>query len=137
MGAPVLYLHTNMSGNCYDVADKALPYCSGEFLCFPSDDSYYVPNFAETMERYAETSSLDLVYCDIFYDKRLNGIGYSVLNVAPHIGQIDKTGFIVRRSAFHGFPPHPSDFRDGALIEDLVARGVRHGKVNDIMAVHS
>jgi GT2 family glycosyltransferase len=117
----------------------------GDWLCFPSADSYYVPGFARIMLQAAQANGWEFVYCDVLYDPRLAAYRgaqdeYSVLDVAPEIGRIDKTGFLVTARAFAsvgGWPPHPLDFRDGALAERLVATGIRHGKAKGPMVVHN
>lgn len=88
----------------------------------------------------AERNNWDLVYCNMVYDARYNGSHYSVVNVLPKVNCIDKTGFILKRSWFEGFPGKVKSGpckADGELIESLVARGIRHGKVPDVMVVHN
>jgi hypothetical protein len=118
-----------------------LAYTTGEFLCFPSDDSYYVPSFGEKMLRAATLNGWDLVYCNTLYDlaKIGEGQGYGVLNVEPRRYKIDKTCFIVRRRWFEGFPgkTEGSCEADANLIEQLVVKGISHGKVNEVLVVHN
>ena len=121
--------------DCYVAANSAVRECSGDFLCFPSDDSYYVTCFAEVMLAAAERNRWDLVYCNMVYDARFNGQCYAPVNVKPMVNSIDKTGFIVRRSWFEGF--NYSKTSDGELIESLLNRGIRHGKVPDVLLVHN
>lgn len=127
--------------DCYWAAEwAALHECAGNFLCFPSDDSYYVPCFAEVVLGAAERNNWDLVYCNMVYDARFNGQCYTPVNVQPMVNSIDKTGFIVRRSWFEGFPGKVSSGpckADGLLIESLLSRGIRHGKVSDVLMVHN
>jgi len=58
------------------------------------------------------------------------------------MSKIDKTGFMVRRGWFNGFPgkkmldPGPAPC-DGMLIDGLVGRGIKHGKVKEILMVHN
>src|SRR5579864_5174720 len=46
----------------------------GDWLCFPSDDCYYVPGFQHVMLQTASDFGLNagLVYCDMVYDPRYN-----------------------------------------------------------------
>lgn len=119
-------------GGCYAAANWAVEQeCKGEFLCFPSDDSYYVPVFAERMLN----SGTDLVYCNMVYDARFNGQCYAPVNVLPMLNSIDKTGFIVRRSKFQPF--NISEKADGELIELLVSQGISHAKIPDVLMVHN
>ncbi len=132
------YVHVG-AGDCYSSTEVAATDCNGDFLCFPSDDSYYVPCFAELMLNAVDANAWDLVYCNMLYDARFNGNCYAPVNVQPRINSIDKTGFILARKWFDGFPGKSDGpcKADGELIESLLARGIRHGKVNDILMVHN
>ncbi len=131
--------------SCYDSSEAALPHTHGEWLCFPSDDSYYVPRFADMMLRAAEQNDWEFVYCDMLYDPRLmqrcfGRDEYSIMQTSAVAGQIDKTCFIVTRRAFDqvgGWPKHADDWRDGALAEALVAAGIKHGHVAQPLVVHN
>lgn len=127
------------AGNCYDSVNAAVKTVCGEWLCFPSDDSLYVADFSKMMLATAEREKADFVYCDCVYKQGSisgNWPPYSVLETQPKIGRIDKTTFILKRDKFHGFPPHPHDYRDGALAEELVRGGVRHAKAPGVLAIH-
>jgi Glycosyl transferase family 2 len=130
------YYNTRMF-DCYASAEFAVQRARGEFLCFPSDDSYYVPMFGEVLLKAARQHNLDLVYCNMVMDPRYYNIHW-VLDVGPRIAQIDKSGFLLRKSKFVVFPGDIVSriYADGALIEELVRQGVRHGKVKDILAFH-
>lgn len=134
---------------CYSsaelVIEKQIP--KGEWLCFASDDSLYMAGFADILMREARENRWDLVYCDMVYDRMIDGkpwgygmpVRYNVLDVKPIVNNIDKTGFLVRATWFNGFPgkrrggPTASD---GLFIEDCVARGIRHGKAPGVLVVH-
>ncbi len=140
------FLHCNTGAlgslDCYSSAEFAVKSESnGDFICFPSDDSYYVPPFAEIMLAAAEQNRWDLVYCNMIYDTRFNGKSYAPVDVLPKLNCIDKTGFILRRSWFNGFPGKSDTGgackADGELIESLIARGISHGKVSDFLMVHN
>lgn len=143
-GPNVFFHRTGERGakSCYDSAGMVYQKVKGDWLCFPSDDSLYVQDFNRIMLRTAEETGADLVYCDCVYKANVdsgcdpNWKQYSVLDVSPRMGRIDKTNFIVRASKFAGFPPHPRDFRDGALIESLVSGGIRHAKAPGVLCVH-
>lgn len=123
---------------CYESANHMAPYATGDWLCFPSDDSLYVQGFSRIMLETAERTGADMVYCDCVYHRpdSSHWKPYTVLDVQPSIGRIDKTCFILRRELFNGFPPHPRGYCDGALIEQLVSDGVRHAKAPGILVVH-
>lgn len=132
-------IETGMMGarGCYESAEMVSGGAEGEFLCFASDDSLYVQDFSRIMLDMAHSHEADLVYCDCIY--RRDGLGwpqYSVLNVEPRIGKIDKTCFILRADRFNGFPPHEKDWRDGALIEQLIRDGVKYAKAPGALVVH-
>lgn len=133
----IRYYHCKLA-SCYDSADFGAQLARGEFVCFPSDDSYYMPTFGELM--LAGGYHADLVYCDIVYDAR-NGHGrYAVTDAQPCTGWIDKTQFIVRKSVFPGFLVNQTEaapVSDGKLIEELVRRGVSHKKITDVLGVHN
>jgi len=125
--------------NCYDSANLIAPKADGDWLCFPSDDSLYVADFQRLMIQTAVRAQADLVYCDMVYKCGSEANGwkpYSVLSSEPRMGKIDKTNFIVRRELFTEFPPHPRNWRDGALIEKLVAQDIRCVKAPGVLVVH-
>src|SRR5712671_6529740 len=101
----------------------------GEWLCFPNDDSYYVPGFATVMVNTAERFNWDFVYCNMVYDPRWDGKTYSVVPGYPIVRYITKSSFIIRRHLFekYRFPPHEYDYRDYALADALVKDNVRMG----------
>lgn len=136
---------------CYSSADMIVSkgIVKGEWLCFPSDDSIYFACFSDLMLRAARQNNWDLVYCDCVYDPLLRLTDaytqasgtrdrYGILDVKPRLGHIDKTGFLVKKKWFDGFPGKrrgPSA-ADGLFIEELVNRGIRHGKANGVLLVH-
>jgi glycosyltransferase involved in cell wall biosynthesis len=133
---------------CYRSSNAAvaIPRVQGDYLCFPSDDGYYVPGFAQLMIEAAEKNNWDLVYCDLVDDARQLGY-YGVRDVKPALGYIDKTCYIVKREVFEsvgGFPLS-EDGNDWAadwaadwwLVEKLIALGVSHGKLAQLLVVHN
>jgi hypothetical protein len=112
----------------------------GEYIVLPSDDSYYVPVFQETMLAAARANDWALCYCDMLYDRRGHG-RYHHKVVAPRVCEIDKTCFMLRRDCWIGFPTKPQTLKasscDGEMIEELVRRGVRHGRVDEVLCVHN
>ena len=124
---------------CYVAASRLISSVTGDYLCFPSDDGYYMPGFAKLMVEHAEQNQLGLVYCDMVDDPRMFG-RYCVRDVRPSLGYIDKTCYIVKREEFHGFPQREGDndwAADWWLVDDLIKRGVRHGKLNQLLVVHN
>lgn len=138
-GARVMETGNMGALDCYDSANMATGEASGDWLCFPSDDSLYVMDFSRIMLDTARLTASGLVYCDCVYRQepaKGRWPPYQVLDVRPHQGRIDKTTFILRRDLFHGFPSHPKGHRDGALIEELMRAGVRHAKAPGVLVVH-
>jgi len=128
---------------CYSSADLAAKFAKGEWLCFPSDDSLYVPGFSDLMLRAAREANLDLVYCDMVYDPMglIQRVGrYGLMDSRPQINCIDKTNFIVKRKFFKGFPGKKIEGHsacDVLFVEDAIRRGARHGKAEGILGVHN
>lgn len=128
---------------CYHSAEVGAVKAKGEYLCFPSDDSYYVPTFAAEMLTMARDNQLDLAYCEMIYNPRGTVNHYHVLGVQPRLNMIDKTGFLVRKDKFHGFPGKPETAApcgaDGLFVDQMVnsVLGVRHQKHPGILVVHN
>lgn len=120
--------------NCYYTTEIGAIQASGEYLCFPSDDNYYVPQFLKTMLQ----SKADIISCDMLYDPRINGY-YSVIDVAPVLGKVDKGGFLIKRDKYFGFPAKEFDLAaDGCMIEKAVnVRGLSWEKVKGVLWVHN
>jgi len=127
---------------CYDAIEavvKEVP-LDGDWLCFPSDDSYYVPAFSKIMMDAARANDWELVYCDMLYDERSLYGAYSVFPVDPWPCSIDKTCFILKRERFIPFPgkvPGGASASDGLLVQQLVKDGIRHGKAPGVLVVHN
>ncbi len=129
---------------CYSSADIAAKVAKGEWLCFPSDDSIYMPGFSDLMLRAARESNLDLVHCNMVYDPMglIQKSGrYGLMESRPQINYIDKTNFMVKRKLFKGFPGKKIEGHsqcDVLFIEDVMRRGARQGKPDGpILAVHN
>ena len=122
----------------YTATEIGVIMTTGEWLCYPNDDSYYAPWFAERMLKLAEDHNLEFVYCDLVHGRP--DIAHYALNCQPHACAIDKTNFIYKRSWYQPFP-HQFDGQygvaDGLLVNDLVARGIRHGKLPQLLVVHN
>lgn len=130
----VTYINTKdkipdeMRTGCYDPsAILGVPIAKGDWLCFPNDDSYYVPGFSDLMVGAADAYAWGLVYCNTVYDPRWNGSTYQVVQGSLIPRYFTKSSFMVRKELFNGFPPHKNDWRDFALAEELNEKGVRHG----------
>jgi len=120
--------------NCYESANYGATRARGDYLCFPSCDNYYVPEFLERMLK----PGMDLMYCDMVYDARhQTGTTYTVVNVFLRRGLIDKGGFLVKREKFQPFPwEQDLVYADGILMETL-ARRCMSAKVAGVLWVHN
>jgi glycosyltransferase involved in cell wall biosynthesis len=119
--------------DCYFSANLGAKHAHGEYLCFPSDDNYYVPRFLESTLKAAPA---DLIYCDCLYDG--HGIHYAPMDVKPVCGWIDKGGFLVKREKFTGFAgPAVDRPADGWLIEALIKTGATHTKAPGYLWIHN
>lgn len=136
------YAYLSPGFDCYHSAEWIVANMPcGEWLCFPSDDSYFVPIFQKTMIDKATENGWDLVYSDMLYDRRGHG-KYHHKVAAARCCEIDKTCFMLRRDKWIGFPTKPTDQPrasncDGEMIEELVRRGISHGRVDEPMCVHN
>jgi glycosyltransferase involved in cell wall biosynthesis len=124
--------------NCYYASEYAVEkFAAGEWVGFPSDDSLYTPYYASKLLHLADQANLELVYCDMVMDAAESG---GVLNSQACCCNIDKTNFLLKRSRFFPWPgKHPEGLgscSDGNLIDELVAQGIRHGKVPHLLCVH-
>lgn len=107
----------------------------GEWLSFPSDDSYFVPQYAERMMAVADkNTNLGFLYCDMVWG---HDTVHEWMECLPVRGRIDKTNFMVRRDKMPGFNTVDIKLSDGILIEHLVHSGVPHEKVPQPLVVHN
>ena len=124
--------------NGYDGCTNLLKTLNTDYVCLTGCDNYVVPGFSHIMLEAAHRLKADLVYCDCVYDPRLHGRGlYSVLNTVPELGWIDNACYIFKKEPFRGYPPHAKDWRDGALAEEFVKRGLRVFKAKGVLVVHN
>lgn len=129
----------NASGHkwsVYKATEAGVDQTEGGWLCFPSDDTYVVPWFLERMLAEATAQAWELVYCDLIAG---SANGHWPMQVRPLRCCIDKTCFLLRREWFKGFDHSPEAYAqaDGLLVEDLVARGIRHGRLGQCLCVHN
>lgn len=120
----------------YKATDIGVDLATSDWLVFPNDDSYYCPWFLERMLSAALMNAWDLVYCDLIAG---GPGGHWLLQARPKLCCIDKTNIMLRRSRYIGWPDAGTDYAqaDGLMIEQLVKSGVRHGRVDQALAVHN
>jgi len=110
----------------------------GEWLVFPNCDSYYAPWFAQRMLEKADSEKLEFVYCNFVHGRP--DIMHYPFDAQPWGCAIDKTCFMLRREWFIPFPEQFTGnygVADGVLVNALVAKGIRHGKLPQLLVVHN
>ena len=125
---------------CYHSAEYGASLAIGKYLGFPSDDSYYVPEYLETMVDALHSRKVHIAHCDLIYDRRYGG-RYQVMNSAMRTGAIDKTSFLIEKESFFkvgGFPEKKDgSFSDGLLAEKLQREGYRSHRVDEVLCYHN
>ena len=121
----------------YTATEIGAALANGEWLVFPSADSYYPPVFAERMLRAAEICHCDLVYSDFVLGTPERK--YVTMESQPRQTKIDKTSFILRRSLFTGFPDKAVRYEqaDGMMVERLVLSGTSRRRVAECLVFHN
>jgi glycosyltransferase involved in cell wall biosynthesis len=122
----------------YDAAEIGVGMTTGEWLAWPNCDSYYCPHFLERMLAKADADNLEFVYCNCILGRQDRP--YHALDSQPWGCAIDKTSYMIRREWFPEQWPGKVELygvADGVLVNELVAKGIRHGKVNEIFVVHN
>jgi hypothetical protein len=128
--------------DCYWSAEYAVKnLANGRWYCFPCDDTYYAPEFAQRMLAAAYKDNLEFVLCGkpIVGPAASGGAGYWIWESPIH--RSIKTAFIVKASRFSGFAnkPHKSMAAnaDYAFGQQMLRDGVRCGIVNEPMMFHN
>ena len=121
----------------YTATEIGVGLAKGEWLAFPSADDYYVPFFAERMLRKASEDDLQFVHCDVVLGSPTHS--YFLLKTAPHNCSIDKCSFIMKRDLFEGFKSKHINYElaDGLFVEELIIRGIKHGRLDEVLACHN
>lgn len=122
----------------YTASEIGVSMTTGEWLCFPNDDSYYVPWFAERMLAFADRHNYEFVFCNLVHGRP--DILHYALDCQPHCCAIDKTNFLMKRSWFPAeWPAKVTEYgvADGRLVDYLVAKGIRRGKLGQLLVVHN
>lgn len=107
--------------DCYWSAEYAAKRTNAAWLCFPCDDTYYVPDFGCRMLQAGYENGWDLVICEnVIVGPECNGqAGYKLWKMKPR--QASKTTYIVRASAFPGFTGKLH--KSGAVLADYHLSG--------------
>ena len=121
---------------------EAIRDCETDYLLLTNDDNYYVPRFVELMLQAARQHDLDLVLCDMVHSHERPGgrpVGsYAAFPTHPSPGNSDIGCFIARteRARQVGFRDKRS-IGDATYIADLMALGVKWGKIEKILFIHN
>ncbi len=128
--------------DCYWSAEWVVTHMArGQWLCFPCDDTYLVPEFATRMRMRAVEFDADMVICgDVVLGPQGNGrVGYKHWKMEP--GRASKTTFIVRKSKFPGFTGklrmEGATMADWQLTRDMGRRGLVTVLPDQLMCVHN
>lgn len=122
----------------YTAAEIGVSMTSGDYLWFPNDDDYAAPWFLERLMKKAHEDNLEFVYCDIVIGRP--DIAHYALNCSPVGCGIDKACYIFRREWMPAeWPGKRTSYgvADGDLVNYLVQKGIRHGKVPQLLLVHN
>jgi glycosyltransferase involved in cell wall biosynthesis len=133
------YINTQMK-TCYHSSAYGAEQAIGRYVCFPSDDSYYVPVFQECMLELADRENLGFAYSGILYNGFHRSHVYASYPSRPVVGHIDKTQYIIRRELFDGFAMKDTERNcsaDGYVVADLVQLGIPYAKHEGVLVVHN
>ena len=121
----------------YTATEIGVEKSTGDWLVFPNADSYYCRAFAERMLTKSVEDNLEFVYCDIVLGR--HDRPYHPRSCAPANCAIDKTNFMIRRDWFPGFTKKWENYElaDGFMVDEVVAKGIRHGKVEECLVCHN
>jgi glycosyltransferase involved in cell wall biosynthesis len=122
----------------YTASEIGFKMSTGDWIVWPNCDSYYIPWFAQRMLKKAEEDDLQFVYSDLVHGRP--DIMHYALNCQPWACACDKTNFIFKREWMpEEWPGKVTNYgmADGDLINLLVAKGIRHGKVSQLLVVHN
>jgi glycosyltransferase involved in cell wall biosynthesis len=128
--------------DCFWSAEYAVKKMArGKWYCFPCDDTYYAPEFAQRMLAAAYAHNWEFVLCGkpVVGPAASGGAGYWIWESPIH--RSIKTAFMVKASRFGSFEnkPHKSmaanaDYAFGMQMQKY---GVRCGIVNEPMMFHN
>ncbi len=118
----------------------------GRWVATPCDDTYLMPQFAERMLRHAERERADFVWCrwpvvgqEAAGNQVHPDMGYGVWDIKLH--RTPKTGFLFKRSKFHGFTGKLDRAgycnADYFLSSQMAQDGARLACLSDILLVHN
>lgn len=144
-GSRFRYLHTGPRvkvPDCYWSAEIGMKAAKGRFLCFPCEDCYYPPEWADRM--LTAGHGKDLILCEHYYSgPDTNGLDRYLRG---NLGTIARPGykpsFLVRREKFAGWINKPTvqacSGVDLTTLQHLVRRSdIRWAVARDLYYVHN
>ena len=144
-GARFRYYHTAPHirvSDCYWSAEYGRVYARGQWLCFPCDDCYYPPEWAQRMLGAAYARNLDLVLCEynVTGPEPCGADRYMWLKLGTPSMPGYKPSFLVRADKFKGWVNMPRvpacSGVDRTTLQYLV-KTLRWGVVHDLFYVHN
>ena len=122
----------------YTATEIGVQLATGDWIGFPNADSYFCRAYVERMLSKAEEGNYDMVLSDIVLGRH-DHRPYVPMSCRPVNCGTDKTNFIMKHSWFTGFKEKWTGYEiaDGYMIDDLVARGIKWGKVDELLCVHN
>lgn len=129
--------------DCYWSAEYGVKLARGRWLCFPCDDCYYPPEWAQRMLGAAVMNNWDLALCEksVCGPEPCGADRYMVLNLGNERFPGYKPSFLIRKSKFDGWLNKPvvpaCSGTDRTTLQYLVRSGIRWGAVRDVFYVHN
>jgi glycosyltransferase involved in cell wall biosynthesis len=128
--------------DCYWSSEYAMKQAKGFWLCFPCDDNYYPPQWAQRMLGVGARYNLDLVFCENSINgPETNGSDRYLplrLGEMPFVGY--KASFIIRASKFKGWLNKPTiSCCSGVDLSTLqrLCQELKYGVCRDLYYVHN
>lgn len=122
----------------YDAAEIGVGMTTGRYIWVPNDDTYACPWFLSRMLEFGEPQGLEFIYCDFVQGRP--DVPHHYFFSRPEGCIIDKTVYLIKRE---WFPiPWPGKIElygvaDGVLVNELVAKGIKHGRLAQVLVVHN
>ncbi len=128
--------------DCYWTAEWGAKEAQGQWLCFPCDDCYYLPDFSRRMLIAAAETQADVILSEfvLMGPEAAGGSGvYQTWKANPT--KLVKSSFFVRASTFPGFSGKPRSnvpaSADQVLGHELVRSGAKFGIAKGLTVVHN
>lgn len=121
----------------YTALEIGIALATGEWIVACAQDSYYTPVFAYRMLTLARASDWEFIYCDFL----LGGPSHAYYGgvAGPRNCNCDLGCLMFKRAWFEGYADKWKNYElaDGLFAESLVARGIRHGRMDQVLFCHN